>query len=119
MFEKSRLDPNDAYAHGILAFALNNCQEIDAALDHVELALSISPSCVIAHQARGLILNFSGHPAEGRESLLLAMQHDPRGMKLPIICVAHLPIFQPTLRDQGGSQPRWVNSAEWRRRARR
>jgi adenylate cyclase len=72
------LDPNDAYAHGILAFALFVCQEIDAALDHVELALSISPSCAIAHQTRGLILNFSGRPAEGRESLLLAMQHDPR-----------------------------------------
>ena len=62
------LDPNDAYAHGILAFALNNCQEIDAALDHVQLALSISSNCAIAHQARGLILNFSGHPGEGRES---------------------------------------------------
>jgi adenylate cyclase len=75
------LDPNDAYAHGILAFALSNCQEIDAALDHVERALSISPSCAIAHHARGLILNFSGHPAEGRESLLLAMQHDPRARR--------------------------------------
>ena len=72
----------------ILAFALFTCQEIDAALDHVEIALSISPSCAIAHQTRGLILNFSGHPAEGRESFLLAMQHDPRGMKLPDI-VAH------------------------------
>jgi adenylate cyclase len=78
------LDPNDAYAHGILAFAMFTCQEIDAALDHVELALSISPSCAIAHQVKGLILNFSGQPAKGRESLLLAMQHDPRGMKLPI-----------------------------------
>jgi cytochrome c-type biogenesis protein CcmH/NrfG len=27
------LDPNDAYAHGILAFALFNCQETEAALD--------------------------------------------------------------------------------------
>jgi adenylate cyclase len=72
------LDPHDAYAHGILAFALFVCQEIDAALDHIELALSISPSCAIAHQSKGLILTFSGHPTEGRESLLLAMQHDPR-----------------------------------------
>lgn len=79
-----KLDPNDAHAHGILAFALFNCQEIEAALDQVELALSISPSCAIAHQTRGLILNFSGHPAEAREHLLLAIQHDPRGMKLPV-----------------------------------
>ena len=78
------LDPNDANAHGMLAFTLFNCQQIEAALDHVELALSISPSCAIAHQTRGLILNFSGHPAKGRESLLLALQHDPRGMKLPM-----------------------------------
>jgi adenylate cyclase len=75
------IDPDDAEAHGVLAFALFTCQEIDAALGHVELALSNSPSCAIAHQARGLILNFSGRPAEGRESLLLAMQHDPRGIK--------------------------------------
>jgi adenylate cyclase len=79
-----KLEPNDANAHGMLAFALFVCREIDAAVDHVEIALSISPSCAIAHQTRGLILNFSGHPAEGRESLLLAIQHDPRGMKLPV-----------------------------------
>jgi adenylate cyclase len=78
------LDPNDAHAHGILAFALFNCQEIEAVLDHVEIALSISPSCAIAHQTRGLILVFSGHPVEAREHLLLAIQHDPRGMKLPV-----------------------------------
>jgi adenylate cyclase len=72
------LDPNDAYAHGILAFALFNGHENEAASDHVDLALSISPSCALAHQTRGLILNFSGQPAEGRESFLLAMQHDPR-----------------------------------------
>ena len=79
-----KLDPNDANAHAMLAFALHNCQEIDAALDHVETALSISPSCATAHQTRGYILNFSGHPTEGRESFLLAIQHDPRGMKVPI-----------------------------------
>jgi adenylate cyclase len=78
------LDPNDASAHGMLAFALFVCQEIEAALDHAEVALSISPSCAIAHQVRGLILNFSGRPAKGRESLSLAIQHDPRGMKLPV-----------------------------------
>lgn len=79
------LDPNDAYAHGILAFALfAGGQQIEAALDHVERALSISPSCAIAHQTRGLILNFSGHPVDAREHLLLAIQHDPRGMRLPV-----------------------------------
>jgi adenylate cyclase len=66
------LDPNDAHAHGMLAFALFACQEIEPALHHVERALSISPSCTMAHQTKGLILNFSGHPVGGRESLLLA-----------------------------------------------
>jgi tetratricopeptide (TPR) repeat protein len=79
-----KLDPNDANAHAMLAFALHNCQEIDAALDHIEIALSISPSCATAHQTRGYILNFSGHPTEARESFLLAIQHDPRGMKLTV-----------------------------------
>ena len=74
------LDPNDAYAHGILAFALfAGGQQIEAALDHVVRALSISPSCAIAHQTRGLILNFSGIRRHAREHLLLAIQHDPRG----------------------------------------
>jgi Flp pilus assembly protein TadD len=50
--------------------------------DHIELALSISPSCAIAHHTRGLILNFAGQPAKGRESLLLALQHDPRERRL-------------------------------------
>jgi adenylate cyclase len=79
-----KLDPNDANTHAMLAYALHNCQEIEAALDHIEVALSISPSCATAHQTRGYILNFSGHPTEGRESFLLAIQHDPRGMKLLI-----------------------------------
>jgi adenylate cyclase len=72
------LDPNDAYAHGVLAFGLLTSNEIEAALDHAEVAISISPSCAIAHETKGLILSFSGQPAKGRESLLLAMLHDPR-----------------------------------------
>jgi adenylate cyclase len=78
------LDPDDAHAHGMLAFALFNCREIQPALQHVELALSISPSCSIAHQTKGLILNFSGYPVEGRESFLLALQHDPLAMAVPL-----------------------------------
>ena len=78
------LDANDPHAHGMLAFALHNCQEIEPALHHVELALSISPSCSVAHQTKALILVFSGHPAEARESFLLAFQHDPLGMKMPM-----------------------------------
>jgi adenylate cyclase len=38
----------------------------------------------VAHLTKGLILNFSGHPVEGRESLFLALQHDPLAMKLPM-----------------------------------
>src|SRR5215469_18453920 len=39
----------------------------------------------MAHQTRGLILNFTGNPVEGRESLLLALQHDPLAMKVPLL----------------------------------
>ena len=46
------IDLNDADAHGLLAFVLPNCGEIKSALEHVERALSISPSCAIAHEAR-------------------------------------------------------------------
>jgi adenylate cyclase len=75
------LDPNDPQAHGMLAFALFVCQVIEPALHHVELALSISPSCSMAHHAKGLILTFAGHPVEGRESVLRALQHDPLATK--------------------------------------
>src|SRR5215472_1593067 len=51
------LDPKDPHAQGMLGFALFVCQEIEPALHHVELALSISPSCTMAHQTKGLILN--------------------------------------------------------------
>jgi adenylate cyclase len=54
------LDPNDAHARGMLAFALFVCQEIEPALHHVELALSISPSCAMAHQTKGFFAVWSG-----------------------------------------------------------
>ena len=76
------LDPNDANAHGILAFALFNCREIKRHWITLNLHYRSAPSCAIAHQTRGLDPELpSGHPAKGRESLLLAIQHDPRGMK--------------------------------------
>jgi adenylate cyclase len=78
------IDPNDADAHGTLAFALFACREITAAWDHVEKALAISPSCAVAYQVKGLLLVHSGHPAKGRENFLLALQHDPRTMDVRV-----------------------------------
>jgi adenylate cyclase len=72
------LDPNGADAHGILAASLFNCCEFQTAWDHVNLAFSINPDCALAHHARGWLLMFSGRPSEGRDSLLLALRHDPR-----------------------------------------
>jgi adenylate cyclase len=72
------LDPNDAIAHGTLAASLFNCCEFGGAWEHVNLALSINPDCAIAHHARGWLLMFSGRPTEGRDSLLVALRHDPR-----------------------------------------
>lgn len=59
------LDPNDANAHGILAAALFNCLEFKTASDHVERALSISPSCALAHQTRGMAPDVLGATGVG------------------------------------------------------
>jgi adenylate cyclase len=75
------IDPNDADAHGLLAFVLPNCGEIKSALEHVERALSISPSCAIAHEARGTILIFNKEPRKARKSLALALELDPRAFQ--------------------------------------
>ena len=75
------IDPNDADAHGLLAFVLPNCGEIKSALEHVERALSISPSCAIAHEAKGTILLFNKEPKEARTSLSLALELDPRAFQ--------------------------------------
>ena len=75
------IDPNDADAHGLLAFVLPNCGEIKSALEHVERALSISPSCAIAHEAKGTILLFNKEPREARKSLSLALELDPRAFQ--------------------------------------
>jgi adenylate cyclase len=72
------IDSNDAEAHGVLASALFSSGDFKAASDHAQQALSISPSCAFAQHTRGAILLFSGHPAEGREILLLARRLDPR-----------------------------------------
>ena len=75
------IDPNDADAHGLLAFVLPNCGEIKSALEHVERALSISPSCAIAHEAKGTILLFNKEPREARTSLSVALELDPRAFQ--------------------------------------
>jgi adenylate cyclase len=72
------IEPNDADAHGLLAFVLNNCGEVKSALEHIEQALSISPSCAFAHEAKGTILLFNKEPREARASLSMALGLDPR-----------------------------------------
>jgi adenylate cyclase len=81
-------DPNDPYAHAMLAFALSNLQNWKGVADHVERALAISPSCATAYHVRGMNRVFSGHPSEGRSDLFLALQFDPHRSGLPLIQVA-------------------------------
>jgi adenylate cyclase len=74
-------DPNDADAHGLLALVLSTCGEIRSASEHVERALLISPSCAIAHEAKGTILLFDKEPWKARKSLSLALELDPRALQ--------------------------------------
>jgi adenylate cyclase len=81
-------DPNDPYAHAMLAFALSNLQNWKGVADHVERSLAISPSCATAYHVRGMNLVFSGHPSEARSDLSLALQLDPHQSGLPLVQMA-------------------------------
>ena len=72
------LDPADADAHAVQAFAVSSLGQHAAGFDHVERALSINPNSAMAYHYKGWLQIFTGRPAEGRQSILTGIRLDPR-----------------------------------------
>jgi adenylate cyclase len=72
------IDPDDADAQAVLALATMIAGNRDEALERTSLALTSNPNSPSALGTKGLILHFSGCPAEGREALLTALRLNPR-----------------------------------------
>jgi adenylate cyclase len=73
------IDASDSEAQAVLSHSMCLAGRHDEALRRALLALDINPSSSWAHYAKGQSLLFGGHPAEGREPLLMALRLDPRG----------------------------------------
>ena len=80
------MDPSDADAQSILAFASLMEGNFADAFERVALALSHNPNSFWANATEGAALVFTGHPVEGREELLRALRlspHDPSDALFP------------------------------------
>jgi adenylate cyclase len=73
------IDPNDADAHAILAWATGLLATHEEAQPGVDLALSINPNSSLANAAKGAILLYGGQRSQAREALSAAQRLDPFG----------------------------------------
>jgi adenylate cyclase len=73
------LDPEDPSALATLsAVSLYNYANYEAALEHADHAISVTPNDFGAHLCRGRALAFGGRPAEAEEPLFTALRLSPR-----------------------------------------
>jgi adenylate cyclase len=59
------LDSTDADAHAVRAMSAGGLGNYAGGFDHAERALSINPSCAMAHHAKGWLQIFTGRPEKG------------------------------------------------------
>ena len=87
------IDPTDADAQAIMAFALWTSGDFDEAWKRTALALAHNPNSPWANGIKGALLIFGGQPEEGRDAVLASLQlspHDPRDAHLRSqIAVSH------------------------------
>ena len=79
------IDPNDADAQAIMAFALWTSGDFAEAWKRAFLALAHNPNSPWANGIKGALLIFGGQPKEGRDVVLATLQlspHDPRDAHL-------------------------------------
>lgn len=74
------LDPDNSTGHAALGLALDHQGAMEAALAEAEIAVELNPNDPWAQMAKGRILVFSGHAAEGSEPLSITSRLDPHGM---------------------------------------
>ena len=93
------IDPSDADAQAIMAFALWTSGDFEEAWKRTTLALAHNPNSPWANGIKGALLIFGGQPAEGRDAVLATLQlspHDPRDAHLRSQ-IASLPLFRARL----------------------
>ena len=87
------IDPSDADAQAIMAFALWTSGDFEEAWKRTTRALAHNPNSPWANGIKGALLIFGGQPAEGRDAVLatlLLSPHDPRDAHLRSqIAVSH------------------------------
>jgi len=79
------IDPNDADAQAIMAFALWTSGDFAEAWKRAAVALAHNPNSPWANGIKGALLIFGGQPKEGRDVVLATLQlspHDPRDAHL-------------------------------------
>jgi adenylate cyclase len=79
------IDPNDADAQAIMAFALWTSGDFREAWQRAEIALANNPNSPQANGIRGALLIFGGRPREGRDAVLATLRlnpHDRRAVHL-------------------------------------
>jgi adenylate cyclase len=75
--EAVAIDPNDADAQAVLAFALWTSGNFKEAWERATLAITSNPNSPWANGSRGALLIFSGYPVEGRAAVLAALRLSP------------------------------------------
>ena len=88
-------DPGSWLGHALLGMSvLWNRRDYDGAALSTQRAVELNPSAATAHQFRGCVLVFDGHPAEAVVHLQAALRLNPRGdaatLLLADLALAHL-----------------------------
>ena len=73
------LDPRSAIAHAMLAWACGHQGDWGPALEEADAAIALNANDPWGYLSKGHNLIYSGHPAEAREPLAMALRLDPRG----------------------------------------
>jgi tetratricopeptide (TPR) repeat protein len=79
------LDPYSATSHAAMAWVYYCQDDRSAALEEVEIAITLNPNSPYGYAIKGMILSMSGFPAEAREFLATALRLDPRGPAAPSV----------------------------------
>ena len=72
------IDPNDADAQAILAFALWTSGDFEQAWERATVALANNPNSPSANGIKGALLLNTGHPLEARDAVLATLRLSPR-----------------------------------------
>jgi tetratricopeptide (TPR) repeat protein len=72
------LDPNEAFAHGVLAFVLFYEHEYEESAREIDAALHVDPNHADIHAMRTDLLVMEGRPQEATDSIARALRLNPR-----------------------------------------